>query len=123
MHEFSIVSGLVESVLEFVQRHQIKRVILVRLSVGELMHLETEQLQFSYTAITKETALADSELEVESVPARVSCPYCCYAGPPKYWEDAACLVPVPTLQCPQCGKAAEAAQGHDCAIKNIKYVT
>jgi len=29
---------------------------------------------------------------------------------------------VPTLQCPECGKAAEPAEGHECAIKTIKFV-
>jgi hypothetical protein len=28
---------------------------------------------------------------------------------------------VPTLQCPTCGKAAEPAEGHECAIKTVKF--
>lgn len=123
MHELSIVSTLVESVLEFVTAHQVRKVINVRLSVGELTCVEAEQMRFCYAALTEKTPLAGSELEIEKVSAEVKCPHCCYDGPPKYWEDALCVAPVPTLQCPRCGKAAEAAQGHECAIKTIKYVT
>jgi hydrogenase nickel incorporation protein HypA/HybF len=123
MHELSIVAGLVDSVLDFVAKHEIKKVLGVKLSVGELTHLETEQLQFCYTAMIDQTAIQGSTLEVEPVPAAVSCPHCAYQGRPKYWEEALSAMPVPTLQCPQCAKATEATQGHECAIKSIKYAT
>src|SRR4051794_16607723 len=123
MHELSIVSGLVESVLDFVAVHSIKKVLGVRLCVGELTHLGVEQLRFCYTAMIEQTAIQGSTLEVEPVPAAVNCSHCSYRGAPKYWEEALSLMPVPTLQCPQCGKATEATQGHECAIKSIKYVT
>ncbi|MDB6123271.1 MAG: hypA [Pedosphaera sp.] len=123
MHELSIVSGIVESILDFVAKHQIRKVLDVRLTVGELTHLEAEQLRFCYTAMIEQTAIQGSTLEVEAVRAEVNCPHCSYQGPPKYWEEALAMAPVPTLQCPQCGKATEAIQGHECAIKSIKYVT
>ena len=123
MHEFSIVASLVEQVLGYVDEHQIKKVLGVRLAVGELMHLETEQLKFCYSSITRNTSIEDSALEVEPVAAVVRCPHCLYEGTPKYWEEALVAEPVPTLQCPKCGQAAEAAQGHECAIKTIRYVT
>lgn len=56
------------------------------------------------------------------MPAAVRCPHCAYEGSPKYWEGALSAALVPTLQCPECGRAAEAVAGHDCAIKSIKYV-
>ncbi|MDB6022659.1 MAG: hypA [Pedosphaera sp.] len=123
MHELSIVASIVESVLEFVEAHQVKRVLLVRLAVGELTRLEPEQLHFCYASVTSQNALAGSKLAIESVPAKVSCPHCGYAGPPKYWDEALCAEPTPTLQCPECGKQTEPLEGHDCAIKKIKYVT
>lgn len=123
MHELSIVSTLVESVLEFVDKHEISKVLNVRLSVGELTCVEEEQMQFCYSALTEKTMLGGSVLEIEKVSAEVNCPHCMYQGAPKYWEDALCQAPIPTLQCPNCGKAADAARGHECTIKTIKYVT
>jgi hydrogenase nickel incorporation protein HypA/HybF len=122
MHEFSIVTELVQQVLDYVDEHQIKKILGVRLAVGELTHLETEQLKFSYSSIVRNTSMEDSTLDVEPVTAAVMCSHCSYEGTPKYWDEAL-ATPVPTLQCPKCGKAAEAVRGHECEIKTIRYVT
>jgi hydrogenase nickel incorporation protein HypA/HybF len=122
MHELSIASSIVESVLEFAAKNEIKKVLEVKLLIGELMAVEREQLRFCYIAITRETAMEDSSLEIEQVEATVHCRHCSFRGRPKYWEDALCFEPIVTLQCPECGKAAEPAQGKECAIKTIKYV-
>jgi hydrogenase nickel incorporation protein HypA/HybF len=122
MHELSIASTLVESVLEFAESPPPKKILKVLLQVGELSCIESEQLQFCYASITKETVLEDSSLEIERIGAEVACPHCRYAGPPNYWEDALAAGRIPTLQCPRCGKAAEATEGHDCTIRTIRYV-
>ena len=122
MHEFSIASSLVESVLEFATAPPPKKVLKVLLQVGELTCVEPEQLQFCYTSIIPVTAIRDSALEIERVAALVSCPHCGYAGAPKYWDDAQAASRIATLECPQCGKSAETTQGHDCTIRTIRYV-
>jgi hydrogenase nickel incorporation protein HypA/HybF len=123
MHELSIASAVVDSVLEFVAERSIKRVVAVRLAVGELSHVEEEQLRFCYLAIIQETPMRDSVLEIERVPAVVRCHQCDYSGRPKYWEDAISAAPVPTLQCPKCGGAVEPIEGNDCAIKSVRFVS
>jgi hydrogenase nickel incorporation protein HypA/HybF len=122
MHELSIASAVVDSVLEFLDAHEVKKVLTVRLAVGELSHVEPEQLRFCYMAITQETAMENSTLEIESIPAVVNCPHCCYRGRPKYWEDALSAAPIPTLECPTCRGAVEPVEGNDCAIKTIQFV-
>jgi hydrogenase nickel incorporation protein HypA/HybF len=122
MHELSIASSMVESVLEFAEAPPPKKVLKVLLQIGELTCVEPEQLRFSYMAITKETALEDSTLEIEEVDALVACPHCEYEGQPKYWDGALADMRVATLQCPRCGKTVEATQGHECTIKTIRYV-
>jgi hydrogenase nickel incorporation protein HypA/HybF len=122
MHELSIASTLVESVLEFAHSPPPKKIVKVLLQIGEFTCVEPEQLSFCYSAVIQETALAGSTLEIERVPAEVACPHCGYAGPPKYWNDALAAAPVATLQCPACGKAAETTHGHDCTIRTIRYV-
>ncbi len=122
MHELSIASNLVESVLEFATAPPPKKVLKVLLQIGELTCVEPDQLQFCYSAVIKETPIEDSTLEIERVPAEVNCPHCGYAGPPKYWTDALAAAPVATLQCPTCGRATETRHGHDCTIRTIRYV-
>jgi hydrogenase nickel incorporation protein HypA/HybF len=121
MHELSIASGMVEKLLQFADENPDKRIVEVRLAVGELSHIEEEQLRFCYEAITAETSLEGSKLEVEKIDAMVSCPHCSYRGRPKYWDGALSGIPVATLECPQCGKAAEPIEGKECAIKSIRF--
>jgi hydrogenase nickel incorporation protein HypA/HybF len=121
MHELSIASAIVEHVLAFAESDPPKKILGVRLLIGELSCIEPEQLSFCYAAITKETAIENSALEIERVEAEVLCPNCSYRGRPKFWEDALSDVVVATLQCPSCGKAAEAVQGHECTIRTIRY--
>jgi len=121
MHEFSIAAAIVESVQGFAEKQRASRIIEVRLTIGEFTHVEQEQLRFCFEAITKDTVLEGAALEIESSDAAVRCPHCGYAGPPKYWDGALAATSVPTLQCPACGKAAEPAEGHECAIKTVKF--
>ena len=123
MHELSIAASIVESVLQFVGDRRVSKVLRVRLAVGELTCVQAEQLKFCYESVARETVIQDSTLDIEEVPARVKCGHCAYEGAPKYWIDSLADTPIPTLQCPQCGRSAEAAQGHECAIKTIQYVS
>jgi len=121
MHELSVASAVVEKVLEFVSAHSVKKVLAVRLEIGELSHIEAEQLRFCYVAITEQTPIQDSALEIETVEAVVNCERCRYRGRPKYWDDALSVGPIPTMECPNCGAAVEIAEGNDCAIKSIRF--
>ena len=121
MHELSVASAVVEKVLEFVSAHSVKKVLAVRLAIGELSHIEADQLRFCYVAITEQTPVQDSALEIETVEAVVRCERCSYRGRPKYWADALLVGPIPTLQCPNCGAAVEIVEGNDCAIKSIRF--
>jgi hydrogenase nickel incorporation protein HypA/HybF len=123
MHELSIASAVVESVLEFVRVRPIKKVLAVRLTIGEFSHVEADQLRFCYMAITEQTPIQDSALEIESVEAVVRCEQCSYRGRPKYWNDALSVGPIPTLQCPNCGATVEAIEGNNCAIRSIRFAT
>lgn len=122
MHEFSIACGLVEKLLQFAGENPDKKIVHVRLEIGELCQIEEEPLRFAYQSIITDTALAGSVLEIENVAAAVHCPHCSYTGRPKYWEGALSDTPVATLECPVCGKAATAVQGEDCAIKSVKFL-
>jgi hydrogenase nickel incorporation protein HypA/HybF len=123
MHELSIASAIVESVLEFVSRQPVNKVLAVKLTIGELSHIEAEQLCFCYTAITEQTPLQSSVLEIETVEAVVRCSQCSYRGRPNYWDDALAAAPILTLRCPNCGATVEAIEGRDCAIKSIRFTT
>jgi hydrogenase nickel incorporation protein HypA/HybF len=123
MHELSIASAIVENVLDFVSRQSVKKVLAVKLAIGELTHIEAEQLRFCYVAITEQTSIQGSVLEIERIEALVRCDRCSYSGRPKYWDDVLAVAPILTLQCPNCGGAVEPIAGNDCAIKSIRFAT
>lgn len=121
MHELSIASALMEGVLDFAERRGAGRILEVRLAVGELTAVDQEQLRFCFSNLCQDTLAEEAELQIETIPVLVQCSSCSYHGPPKYWDDAQMHWAIPTLVCPQCGGSAEAAQGHECCIKAIRF--
>lgn len=122
MHEFSLATQIMESVLKFAQAHGAVEVAKVRLSVGDLACVEAEQLRFCFHSITRETPLERAVLEIEPVAGTVHCLHCNYQGPPKYWEGVVAGTSIPTLQCPRCTHGAEALSGQECEIKSVQFV-
>ena len=56
MHELSIASAIADQSLEFAESfNPPKKILGVRVLIGELSCIEPEQLKFCYDAITKET--------------------------------------------------------------------
>lgn len=121
MHELSVASAIVTSVIDFAKKHQAHEVIEVTLEIGELTSVAKEQLKFCYEAVSKETVLEGSKITIEEVKAEVLCSHCSYRGAPKMWDEVFHFVPVPVLACPQCGQDAEVMKGKECTIINIKY--
>lgn len=120
MHEFSIATDVVTAVAEYAGEHPDKRVSRVFLEIGELTCVGVEQLEFCYQSIVAESTLAGSQLKIDITPAQVECRHCKYRGKPRYWDSGLTALS-PTLQCPNCGQAADAFAGHECAIKSIQF--
>lgn len=121
MHEFSIASGLVEKLLDFAEKNPDKRIVEVRVAIGEFTQIEAEQLRFCYDSIITEMPIAGSHLTIEPVPGEVTCPHCGYSGTPKYWDGALHGGSIATLECPRCAKAAEVSGGAECAIRSVRF--
>ena len=122
MHEFSIASGLVEKLLDFAEKNPDKKIVEVRVAIGEFTQIEEEQLRFCYESIITEMPIAGSRLTIEPVLGKVACSHCSYSGPPKYWDGALHGMPVATLECPGCGNAARVIEGEECAIRSVRFM-
>ncbi len=120
MHELSVTSKIVENLLEGVERRNARRVHEVHLVIGKFTFLGIEQVNFSYSLLTKGTPLEDSKLLIEETDARVKCNSCGYEGAIKYEEDASYHIALPTLSCPQCKSVVEVVGGQECLIKKVK---
>jgi hydrogenase nickel incorporation protein HypA/HybF len=77
MHEMGIAMQVVEIVLSSIPADlENPRVETVNLKVGKLAAVVPESLRFCFEIITKETPLAEAELNIEEVPVKARCRDC-----------------------------------------------
>jgi hydrogenase nickel incorporation protein HypA/HybF len=112
MHELSIISSVVESVIDSLEKYPGARVVEVRLKVGALAAVVEESLQFCYGIATEDTPLAGSRLVVNVLPVRVHCAAC--------GADTA-IESLQSFRCAQCGEPAiDIRQGREMEIDAIE---
>jgi hydrogenase nickel incorporation protein HypA/HybF len=122
MHELSMTTQLVESVLEEAKRHDAKKVAEVHLTIGKLTFLGAEQMRFSYKILTEDTIMKDSKLIITEQDGVIECQSCGFKGKVPFEDDPAYHVPIPTLRCPKCGEAAKIVEGKECTITSIRIL-
>jgi hydrogenase nickel insertion protein HypA len=123
MHEFSIATSLVETILEFAHKKGTRGKLLeVHLRIGKLRAISIEQLRFSYKLLAKDQFLNGSRLIVEETPALIHCPKC---GLRENFEivDASYHFELPSLSCPKCGTAADLEGGDEVVITKLRIQT
>lgn len=122
MHEFSITSQIVNTVLKKADEHSAKKVVEVYLIIGKLTFLGLEQVKFAYDILVKGTIMENSKLTIEEQKDIVKCDNCGYEGDLKYENDPLYHISVPTLNCPTCGSQVKIIFGKECTIKSIRMM-
>ncbi|MEA2310034.1 MAG: hydrogenase nickel incorporation protein HypA/HybF [Solirubrobacteraceae bacterium] len=108
MHELSVSSAVLESVL----RHAAgRRVRSVHLQVGHLRQVVPDSLDFYWGIVTRDSLAEGSVLEQEAVPARLACRNC-----EQEWG-----IDMPIFRCPGCGGAdVSVAAGDELLVESIE---
>jgi len=106
MHEYSIACSIVNTVRDVARQNNAKKVLKVNVEIGELTFVNPEQLKFSFDAITNDTELDGAKLEVDSLPAKLSCS-CGYSG------NAGST-------CPKCGTPPKVLHGREIYVRNVE---
>jgi len=109
MHEYSIVSALMDRIEQAVDEHHAARVRSVKVRIGEMAGVEVELFRTAYTLVSDTTVCAGATLDVEVVPVRWACPRC--DAPP---ERGARLV------CPACGGPVRLLSGDEIMLDRIE---
>ena len=109
MHEYSIVSALLERVDAEAKARHATAVHRLRVKVGELSGVETELLASAYELFRERTVCAAAELEIVPVAARWRCIEC--SG-----EIARGAI----LRCPRCDRPARLAEGEEIVLERIE---
>lgn len=109
MHEYSIVQALVDTVER--EAHARRATAIHRLSVriGSLAGVEAGLLASAYEICRTGTLCEGAELEIESVPARWTCPEC--------GQERA---PGEVLHCPVCRIPARLVSGDEIILDRIE---
>jgi len=123
LHEFSVTSQIVQSILIEAERHKAKKVVQVNLAIGKLTFLGIEQVRFAYKLLVKDTIAEKSKLVIKEKDGMVKCGKCGYEGDFKYEDNPMYHIPMPTLKCPKCGSIVEIVGGKECTIESIKLIT
>jgi hydrogenase nickel incorporation protein HypA/HybF len=121
MHEYSVMSQIVDSILEEVKKRDATKVEQVDLEIGEFTMLGDEQMEFAYEVLSKDTVLQGSKLRVTHRKGKVKCDSCGYEGDVMIAEDSPHRM-IPILECPKCHSPAKITEGRECFIRNIRMV-
>ncbi len=121
MHEFSVMTQIVDSILEEAKKRDAKKVEEVDLEIGEYTMLGDEQMKFAYEVLSKDTILQGSKLNISHRKGKINCASCGYEGDVKVAEDSPHRL-VPILECPRCHSPAKIVVGRECFIRNIRMV-
>lgn len=76
MHEMSLMGGVFEVIEQTISQHKVKRVLQVKLKVGELTNAEPDALQMAFEAYCKDTICEGADLLVERVSVHGRCRSC-----------------------------------------------
>jgi len=117
-----MTTQIVEAVLQEAKRHAAKKVTEVHVVIGKMTFLGVDQVRFAYKILAEDTIMKGSKLFIEEKDGVIECGNCGYRGTIPLKADPAYQIPVPTLQCPKCGKAAKIVEGKECTIKSIRMV-
>jgi len=112
MHELSIVSSIVDSVIQTLEAYPGARVKEVRLRIGALASVVEDSLQFCYGIATEGTALEGSMLVVKILPVTMFCERCA--------SDVQ-IASLQSFRCPQCNEpVSDLRQGRELEIESIE---
>jgi hydrogenase nickel incorporation protein HypA/HybF len=76
LHELSMASGILETVLEVASKNNAKKVLEVVVEVGELTLLNPDQLSMAFNVLSEGTIVEGAKLKVKVIRARARCNAC-----------------------------------------------
>ena len=119
MHEYSIMSQVVRTIIQEAEKNQLQAISCVKLAVGELSFLSEDTLQFCYQILSKDNILQESELVIEQVKPEIKCQSCGYDGDLEYLDKDDAHFRLPKFTCPKCNGEVKIIKGNGCVLQEI----
>ncbi|MBN2412434.1 hydrogenase maturation nickel metallochaperone HypA [candidate division KSB1 bacterium] len=76
MHEVGIANEIIRIINDIMGEHPGQKVDKVKVVIGEMIAVVPDSLTFAYTALTENTLLQNSKLDIEIVPLTARCNVC-----------------------------------------------
>ena len=76
MHELSIAQNILEIVDETLSKNQYKKLLEIKVQIGELIAIVPESLRFCYECLIKDSPYAGSKINIEVIPVKIFCKNC-----------------------------------------------
>lgn len=120
MHEYSIASEIVNNVFDAVERNNAKKVLSIRLEIGELSLINVEQVIHWVEALFKGTMAEGAEVKIKTIKAVVQCHSCRYRG--RNIPDSKDIDRhFAAFLCPKCGSPeVKIEKGRECLLRKIQ---
>jgi hydrogenase nickel incorporation protein HypA/HybF len=93
MHELSVAQEILGIVNQYVPDAKPNTVKSVKLSIGKLSNILKDSLTFCFEAITSDTPLKGTRLEIIELPVKIQCSVCSEVSE----------IDEPVFACPKCG--------------------
>ncbi|GAV21864.1 hydrogenase maturation nickel metallochaperone HypA [Carboxydothermus pertinax] len=111
MHEMAIVDSLFQIIDAKVKEHQIKKILKVKLKVGEMTVVEPMTLTACFKVYAQNTVAEGAELVIERVPLMGKCREC----------NKVFRVYNYNFKCPQCGTGfVDIVAGKELYVENLE---
>jgi len=122
MHEFSISSEIVKNVLDTAEKNKGGKVLSVQLEIGELTHLNREQVAFWVHELFKGSIAEGAKVKVKTIKAQIYCKDCGYKGGIRSDQEDSFRHLIPQT-CPQCNSfQIKVGKGRECILRKIQVL-
>ena len=95
MHELAITEGIMDAALPEAEKAGAKRIIEIRLKIGELSGVMPECIKYYFDIVSRGTIAEGATISTEKIPVGIECRSCGFKGD----------IDRKKIICPSCGKA------------------
>jgi len=118
MHEYSLMQGVIQAVLERLEPPAAVQEVTLR--IGALEVHSADSCRQAYALLTKGTPLEGAQLRLVIVPAVLHCPACGFRGLAPVGDEDEDYDPLPCAPCPACKALASLEGGR--GVQGIELV-
>jgi hydrogenase nickel incorporation protein HypA/HybF len=111
VHEMAIAQSLLEIVLEQGRLHQLERVRVIKLQIGEMAAVLPESLSFCFELLSKDTIASGAVLDIDTLPVVARCTSCGIRFEVEHYR----------FICPECANSAvEMVSGRELSLASME---